>query len=120
MLPFLIEDETPRASRVPTGPATEHPNGATGISRLLISAHDTEKALESLATFTDDQETPGDAFRVGPHALAVVTPDDPEDYVERRVETSGPGPYAVELTAPGGGRRELDPKLARGARIQLG
>lgn len=120
VLPFLIEDETPRASRVPTGPVTEHPNGATGISRLLISARDGEKALESLAALTDDRSARGDTFRVGPHALAVVTPDDPEDDMERRLETSGPGPFAVELTALGGGRRELDPTLAQGARIRLG
>ena len=120
MLPFLIEDETPRASRVPTGPATEHPNGVTGISQLQVSARDGEKALESLAAFTDDRSARGDAFRIGPHALAMVTPDDPDDDVEWRLETSGPGPFAVELTAPGGGRRMLDPGLAQGARIRLG
>ena len=120
VLPFLIEDETPRASRVPTGSATEHPNGATGISQLQISARDAAKALESLAALTDDRSVRGDTFRVGPHALAVVTPDDPKDSVERRLETSGPGPFAIELTASGGGRRELDPGLAQGARIRLG
>ena len=120
VLPFLIEDETPRASRVPTGSATEHPNGATGISQLQISARDGEKALESLAALTDDRSARGDTFRVGPHALVLVTPDDPKDSVERRLETSGPGPFAIELTASGGGRRELDPGLAQGARIRLG
>jgi hypothetical protein len=30
LLPFLIEDLTPREMRVPGGPAAEHPNGATG------------------------------------------------------------------------------------------
>ena len=34
LLPFLIEDLTPRSSRVPAGPSAEHPNGATGISHL--------------------------------------------------------------------------------------
>lgn len=120
VLPFLIEDETPRASRVPTGSATEHPNGAIGISQLQISARDVGKALESLAALTDDRSVRGDTFRVGPHALAVVTPDHPKDSVERRLETSGPGPFAIELTASGGGRRELDLGLAQGARIRLG
>jgi len=44
-----------------------------------------------------------------------VGQDDPERTVERRLETSGPGPFAVELTTvPGGERSELDPGLAQG------
>nr|HTR96390.1 VOC family protein [Candidatus Acidoferrales bacterium] len=36
-LPFLIEDRTPRAARVPGGPdATTHGNGATGVAGLLV------------------------------------------------------------------------------------
>jgi catechol 2,3-dioxygenase-like lactoylglutathione lyase family enzyme len=119
VLPFLIKDETPRVSRVPTGPATEHPNGAIGISRLYIAVRKIEEALGSLTALTNDRETPGAAFRVGPHELVVATPDDPESDVERRLETSGPGPFAVELTVSEGGRVELDPELAQGARIWL-
>ncbi len=119
VLPFLIEDETPRASRVPTGSATEHPNGATGISQLQISARDGEKALESLAALTDDRSARGDTFRVGSHALVLVTPDDPKDSVERRLETSGPGPFAAELSVLDGGQGELDLKLTQGVRLWL-
>ena len=75
MLPFLIEDETPGTSRVPTGPTTEHPNGATGISRLLLSARDVGKALEPLAARTDDRRARGATFRVGPPELVVVSAD---------------------------------------------
>jgi hypothetical protein len=38
LLPFLIEDVTPRSTRVPGGLAAEHPNGATGICRLELAA----------------------------------------------------------------------------------
>jgi len=104
VLPFLIEDETPRALRVPTGPATEHPNGATGISRLLISACDAGKALESLAALIDDRRTRGHAFRIGPHEFVVVTADGSQNDVEQHLETSGPGPFAAELTVLNGGQ----------------
>ncbi len=119
VLPFLIEDETPRASRVPTGPATEHPNGVTGISRLMISARDAGKALESLAALTDDRRVRGDTFRVGPQELVVVTADSPEDDVEQRLEASGSGPFAAELMVLDGGQGELDLKLTQGVRLRL-
>lgn len=120
VLPFLIEDETPRASRVPTGPATEHPNGATGISRLLISARDAGKALESLAVLTDDRRARGATFRLGPHELVVVTADGSQNDVRQRLENSGSGPFAAELTVLDEGQEELDPELTQGVRLRLG
>ena len=39
-LPFLIEDDTPRAWRVPGGSAAVHPNGVTGIAAVEIAIPD--------------------------------------------------------------------------------
>ena len=39
-LPFIIEDLTPREFRVPSGAATDHANGATGIASIVIGATD--------------------------------------------------------------------------------
>ncbi len=39
VMPFLIEDLTPRSLRIPGGKATEHLNGARGIARLLLAVH---------------------------------------------------------------------------------
>jgi Glyoxalase-like domain len=39
-LPFVIEDLTARDLRVPSGAATEHANGATGIASLVVGATD--------------------------------------------------------------------------------
>lgn len=58
VLPFLIEDVTPRERRVPGGSSTDHPNGATGIPRLEISAPDTREASVSLAALTESQPSP--------------------------------------------------------------
>ncbi len=35
-LPFLIEDVTDRELRVPSGDATRHPNGVTGIGEIVV------------------------------------------------------------------------------------
>ncbi len=49
LLPFLIEDLTPRSSRVPGGPAAEHPNGAVGISRPEVVASGAGTVARALA-----------------------------------------------------------------------
>ncbi|MCA1716126.1 MAG: VOC family protein [Actinobacteria bacterium] len=120
VLPFLIEDETPRRLRVPGGPFAEHPNGATGISRLLISARNLAESRRALAALAGSPETSETASLLGRHEIAIVTPDGAEDPVERRLKLSGPGPFAVEIATDAVRRGELDPKLACGARIYLG
>ena len=119
MLPFLIEDETPRRLRVPSGSLAEHPNGATGISRFLISARNATESRRALAALAGSPGTTGDTSLLGRHELAIVTPDGVEDPVERRLELSGPGPFAVEIATDAVRRGELDPKLTCGARIYL-
>jgi len=42
VLPFLIEDRTPRALRVP--PSTPHPNGASGVEEVEVAARDLDAA----------------------------------------------------------------------------
>ena len=115
VLPFLIEDTTPRARRVPGGAAAEHPNGARGISRLLLAVRDAAGARASLAALAGSQ-APGGTPRLGRHQLALLAPDGPgADGARRRLEALGPGPLAVEL---GAARDEdLPPNLTRGARL---
>jgi hypothetical protein len=45
-LPFVIEDLTPRDLRVPSGDATRHPNGVTGIGSLVVAARD-ERSVDA-------------------------------------------------------------------------
>jgi hypothetical protein len=120
VLPFLIEDETPRHLRVPSGPSAEHPNGATGVSRLLISARNLAESWRAFATLAGSPETTGNASLLRRHELAIVASDGAEDPVERSLEPSGPGPFAVEIATDAVRRGELDPKLTCGVRIYLG
>ena len=108
VLPFLIEDLTPRSSRVPSGPPAEHPNGATGISRLEIATPDPEGAARTLAALIGAR---GEPLRLGACTLSPVAP-------KRREEAWRPGPLSVGLAAdaPGG---DLDRRLSHGAGIRL-
>ncbi len=120
VLPFLIEDKTPRALRVPGGPATRHPNGARGISRLSISTREVARTRHTLAALSGVQdETYGNTtFRIGSHELAVVAPGGSDDPMKHRLETLGAGPFAVELRAAAGRGGDLDTELSCGARLK--
>ena len=113
-MPFLIEDLTPRSSRVPSGPAVEHQNGATGISRLEIATPDPQGAASTLAALVGVQ---GGPLRLGGCTLSPIGPEGGGES-RRRIDASGPGPLTVCLAAaaPGG---ELDRRLAHGAGIRL-
>jgi len=114
LLPFLIEDLTPRELRVPGGPAVEHPNGALGIRRLEIAVPDAEGAARAFATLAGSPG--GTSLNVGTCALSLVAPEESR----RRLDTVGPGPFAVELaTDEPGCVEELDRRLSQGVSIRL-
>ena len=110
LLPFLIEDLTPRELRVPGGPAAEHPNGATGIVRLEISAPNVEEAAVSLVTLVEPPDDTGASVRLGACMLWPVATEE---------DAAPPGPLAVELVGGARESQELDPLLAHGVRIRI-
>jgi hypothetical protein len=108
LLPFLIEDLTPRELRVPGGPAAEHPNGATGIARLEISAPDVEEAAASLAMLLETDI--GASVRLGPGVLSPVVTEK---------QDVPPGSSAVDLVGEAGISQDLDPLLTHGVRLRI-
>jgi catechol 2,3-dioxygenase-like lactoylglutathione lyase family enzyme len=116
VLPFLIEDLTPRELRVPAGPPADHPHGATGISRLEIATPDPEGAARD---FTALIEAPSKPLRLGACTLSPVAPEGRGE-VSRRIDAPGPGPLAVGLAADvPGGEEELDRRLSHGVGVRL-
>jgi hypothetical protein len=110
LLPFLIEDLTPRPARVPGGPAAAHPNGARGISRLELAASDARAAAKDLAVLAGVG-----SLRLGACALSPV-----ERGARDRLDAAGPGPLVAWLAAGEGGEaRELDRRLSGGADLRL-
>ena len=108
ILPFLIEDLTPRDLRVPRGPETNHPNGVTGVAHLEISAPDKASAEYSLAALADAAPP----VRLGSCTLRPVD--------ARDEDARGSGPSAAELTVGEPGvSRELDPAATHGVGLRL-
>lgn len=118
LLPFLIEDLTPRIRRVPGGPRAEHSNGAMGIARLELAAADAVRAMRTLAALLGERE-PAGRLSLGASTLSPVSPER-DAAAGRRLATSGPGPLAVDLLSGGTARTPaLDSDLSHGARVRI-
>ena len=105
LIPFLIEDVTPREERLPG--EREHANGATGIHRLRLMSDDVAGAAAVMAALMGEVQASADGigFEVGGQRI---------DYV------AGPerGPFSVSFKTSGEPQR-IDPAEAGGARISL-
>ncbi len=109
-LPFLIEDLTPVEIRVPFRNLSTHPNGVTGIRRLVLP-HEAKTAFERALGRVLRAEPGSTADESAP--LASVT-------VERsRRDERSKGPYRLELLRPGGNDEDLEPNETFGASIKL-
>jgi len=116
LLPFLIEDVTPRSLRVPGGSAAEHPNGATGIARLELVAPDARAATRSLKALI---EVPDEDLRLGACTFVRVAPGRDIE-AGSRLDAAGPGPLTVALATGGLGEgEELDLRRSNEVVIRL-
>ena len=89
-LPFLIEDVTDRELRVPSGDATRHPNGVTGIGEILVQVEQFERSVMRFAALLglDAQvENQTATFQVSHAVIAITT--ERESSVRLRAGPSG-------------------------------
>jgi catechol 2,3-dioxygenase-like lactoylglutathione lyase family enzyme len=106
VLPFFIEDVTPREWRVPTMPeSTAHANGAVGIRAVSVAALDPAAMRAHFTQLLGDAGA-GGAWPLGQAELRIVT---------------APGQHrptlALELCANEAEPAFLDPMLTHGAQI---
>ncbi len=104
--PFLIQDETPREERVPR--EVSHKNGASGIGVVTIGVEDLTKVRKWYEAVLDDKganverreiEAAGVLFKVGPHALELLTPRGDAGLLASWLTACGPSPFAATLRA---------------------
>jgi len=122
--PFLIEDETPREERVPG--EHRHRNGVCGIAAIIIAVEDVivpQRICSAVLRHNgeplrhEDLLARGVRFRVGPHALEFIAPEQVSSPLSHSLKSRGAGPWSVALkTSAGPG--SLDGSKAR-ARIEL-
>lgn len=126
VLPFLIEDVTPRALRVPTNLIT-HPNGIVAVSELTIVVDDLAVAVQqwrALASAHDQivQEQEDDVLDartvtlvLGGHIVRLAAPRSPASPLYAAL----PGPFSVTFATEQEQSIWLDPQRTHGVRIEL-
>lgn len=125
LVPFFIQDVTPRHERVPRNHT--HGNGTTAVLGLTIvvgSIDPIQRIYETGLGQTgepikrDDLQADGVRFALGPHELQVVVPREDSGIAAERLRTRGPSPIEVKLSgniAPA----VLDTTRAHGARVVI-
>jgi catechol 2,3-dioxygenase-like lactoylglutathione lyase family enzyme len=105
VLPFLIEDVTPRSERVPHGRFAEHPNGARGLAEVVIAVSDSARALALWRALTGSDGRavadgalgiPAHRFDIGSHRV-LLAPAETHPLLHERAQRLGPGPALARL-----------------------
>jgi len=125
VVPFLIEDVTPREERAPK--ERTHPNRVTGIETLTIAVDNLETIrswyesmlrTKGLEIERPDLDAIGVRFRIGPHDFEFVIPEHPglvSEWLRRR----GPSLYGATLTTTSSNEGPLDETKSLGAQLAL-
>jgi catechol 2,3-dioxygenase-like lactoylglutathione lyase family enzyme len=123
--PFLIQDETERAERVPA--ETRHANGVRGIGTVTVATRDVEAVRGWYAGVTghrgadirrDEVAAAGARVTIGRHTFDLVAPTGTASPVSDWIRERGSSPYAATLMGgrPGG---PLDGRKTLGARLSV-
>ena len=127
-IPFLVEDVTPRALRVPEGAARRHANGVTGVAGVTVAVRDLAVSTARYRTLlgvapASSGGVPGLGFGLVQFQLERQTLSLAEGRAEacegltRHLGRRGQGAYAISFYGPSD--KVLDRGLAHGARLEI-
>ena len=125
LMPFIIEDVTPRAQRLP-GELTQA-NGVTGIHCLSLATADAGRcgaimgavlAQDGRAFMDDELGASGIRFEIGSHVLEYLSPRDPASPLQTHLAGNRPAPYRVSFKG-NGPPASFEPERTEGVRIAL-
>lgn len=122
--PFLIEDVTPRAERIPQ--EFQHHNKIIGIEKVTVAVGEcstVEKWYSAVLGICGQKITDaslgaeGLRYQAGPHTLDFLAPRDPSSPLVHWLREYGSSPYSAILSASTRSLAPLDPRLAHGANV---
>ncbi|MDE2858727.1 MAG: VOC family protein [Chloroflexota bacterium] len=125
LIPFVIEDKTPREERVPK--EKTHENGVRGIDAITLAARDLEMARRIMGAVLGQAGEPvydealnasGVVFQAGPHRLEYLAPNDASSPLHKHIEANSPVPYRIRFRTDGE-PGTIAPEDAAGVRIAL-
>ncbi len=125
LIPFIIEDVTPRQERLPQ--MREHENGVTGIHAISLATADLARYTGVMAAVLDTEEQAieddtngavGVRLDVGGHRLEYLAPSAVDSPVGSHLAAHRAAPYAVSFKTTNEARR-FSPDETVGVRISL-
>ncbi len=125
LIPFVIEDKTPREERVPK--EKTHENGVRGIDAITLAARDLELARRIMGAvlgqagepvYDEDLNASGVVFQAGPHRLEYLAPNDASSPLQAHIEANSPVPYRIRFRTDGE-PGAIPPEDVAGVRIAL-
>lgn len=125
LIPFIIEDKTPRHARVPK--ETDHANGVIGIHCLSLASGDLElpTGVMSSVLGADGQSIRADGlgavgmrFEVGTHLLEYLAPAGGDSLIAAHLASHAPSPCRVSFKTTGV-KQNFSPEQSEGVRIAL-
>ncbi len=125
LIPFLIEDLTPRAERLPA--QREHTNGISGIHSIALATDDVARYAAVMAAVLGVEGQPvagpdaggaGLRIEVGGHALDYLAPNVVDSPLAAHLAGDRPAPYSICFRTAGEAKR-LDPADTEGVRIEM-
>ncbi|MCY4539416.1 MAG: VOC family protein [Chloroflexi bacterium] len=125
LMPFIIEDVTPRAQRLPS--ETAQANGATGIHCLSLATEDAGRCAAIMGAvlgqdgqpiMDDELGASGMRFEVGSHVLEYLAPRDSSSPLHAHLAKKAPAPYRVSFKTRGTAAT-FGPSETEGVRIAL-
>ena len=125
VIPFIIEDLTPRDQRLPTD--CSHRNGVTGIHSLRLVTADLERHAGIMAAvlqmegraFVDlNLRARGIRLSAGSHTLDYLTPNAANSPLQRHLDEGKPAPWGVSF-ATTGSPASFQPHQTEDVRLEL-
>jgi catechol 2,3-dioxygenase-like lactoylglutathione lyase family enzyme len=126
IVPFLIEDLTPREERVPSN--RQHTNGARGIASITLAVNDAKALSAFYETVMGDKSEPanfpeinagGFRLELGPQTCLLLSPTSNAGPLAEWLKTRGPSPYAAALTTLSHKPGALDRAKCENARLSF-
>lgn len=108
LIPFVIEDKTPRDERVPK--EKTHANGVRGIDAITLATRDLETGRRIMSAVLGQAGEPvhdadlnasGVVFQAGPHKLEYLAPNDASSPLHARIQANRPLPYRIRFRTDG-------------------
>lgn len=128
-LPFYCHSTNDRTLRVPSGDATIHANGVTGIDTIFIGVNDLDRSAADYGhvagiAFEEEPHAQPEAnrwqsFKVGTVTITLIEPEDKESDLARSIARRGAVPIEISLSSTSHEGSPIDQRLTHGAKFAI-